>query len=140
MITDIFVKRYEERRFDQDWAENIISPTVVQASCIFFQDVQPTLKFTDEFFAALIYRSQESWGCRALAALFDGQGEYGGAVRHAMGRRPMKEGKLIEDDDNATTFLAENLKRCWRISRSGGGWAQSHRLSPLANGSGKGQG
>ena len=28
----------------------------------------------------------------------------------AMGRRPWKDGKLIEDDDKATAFLAENMK------------------------------
>jgi AbiJ N-terminal domain 4 len=50
MITDIFAKRYEDLRFDRDWAEKIISPTVVQASYIFFNDVQPKLKFPDEFF------------------------------------------------------------------------------------------
>ena len=49
MITDIFGKRYEHLRFDQGQAENIISPTV-QASYIFFQDVQPKLRFPDEFF------------------------------------------------------------------------------------------
>jgi AbiJ N-terminal domain 4 len=50
MITDIFAKRYEELKFNQRTAENVISPTVVQASYIFFNDVQPTLKFTDDFF------------------------------------------------------------------------------------------
>jgi hypothetical protein len=50
MITDIFAKRYEDLRFDRDFAENVTSPTVVQASCIFFDDVQPKLKFPDEFF------------------------------------------------------------------------------------------
>jgi hypothetical protein len=50
MITDIFAKRYEDLRFDRDLAEKIISPTVVQASYIFFDDVQPTLRFTEDFF------------------------------------------------------------------------------------------
>jgi hypothetical protein len=48
------------------------------------------------------------FGLLALAALFDGQGEYASASRHAlrslkaMGRRPSKDGKPIEDDDEAT--------------------------------------
>jgi hypothetical protein len=50
MITDIFEKRYEHLRFNQDWAEKIISPTVVQASYIFRDDVQPKLRFPDKFF------------------------------------------------------------------------------------------
>ena len=56
------------------------------------------------------------FGLLALAARFDGQGEYRAAASHAlrllkaMGRRPMKDGKLIEDDDKATAFLAENMK------------------------------
>jgi Predicted methyltransferase regulatory domain len=55
-------------------------------------------------------------GLFALAALFDGQTEYVSAARHALrslkalGRRPSKNGKLIEDDDKATAFLAENIK------------------------------
>jgi hypothetical protein len=50
MITDIFAKRYEELKFNRDQAENSISRTVVQASRIFFEDVQPVLKLTDQFF------------------------------------------------------------------------------------------
>jgi hypothetical protein len=56
------------------------------------------------------------FGLLALAALFDGHGEYGVAASHAlrllkaMGRRPWKDGKPIEDDDKATAFLAENMK------------------------------
>jgi hypothetical protein len=50
MITDIFAKRYEDLRFDRDSAENVISPTVVQASYIFRDDVQPKLRFPDDFF------------------------------------------------------------------------------------------
>ena len=56
------------------------------------------------------------FGLLALAARFDGQGEYRAAASHAlrllkaMGRRPWKDGKLIEDDDKATAFLAENMK------------------------------
>jgi len=50
MITDIFANRYTHLAFDRDLAEKIISPTVVQASYIFFQDVQPKLRFPDEFF------------------------------------------------------------------------------------------
>jgi hypothetical protein len=65
MITDIFAKRYEDLEFNQQAAENVISPTVVQASYIFFEDVQPKLKFPDEFFRALICCSLK----RARAAL-----------------------------------------------------------------------
>jgi SAM-dependent methyltransferase len=56
------------------------------------------------------------FGLLALAALFDGQGEYRAAANHALrllkgiGRRPWKDGKPIEDDDKATAFLAENMK------------------------------
>jgi SAM-dependent methyltransferase len=56
------------------------------------------------------------FGLLALAALFDGQGEYRVAASHALrllkatGRRPWKDGKTIEDDDKATAFLAENMK------------------------------
>jgi hypothetical protein len=52
----------------------------------------------------------------AMAALFDGQEEYRGAAQHALrtlkgaGRRLVRDGKLIEDDDDATAFLAENMK------------------------------
>jgi hypothetical protein len=50
MITDTFEKRYPELKFNRDQAENSIGRTVAQASRIFFEDVQPVLKFIDEFF------------------------------------------------------------------------------------------
>jgi hypothetical protein len=56
------------------------------------------------------------FGLLALAALFDGHGGYALAARHALhslkaiGRRPWRDGKVIEDDDKATAFLAENMK------------------------------
>jgi SAM-dependent methyltransferase len=52
----------------------------------------------------------------ALAALFDGKQDAGGAAEHAMailkglGRRPFREGRLIEDDGEATRFLAGNFQ------------------------------
>jgi Predicted methyltransferase regulatory domain len=55
-------------------------------------------------------------GLLALAALHDGQQEYRGAAQHALrilkdiGRRLMKDGRLIEDDGEATTFLADSIK------------------------------
>jgi SAM-dependent methyltransferase len=55
-------------------------------------------------------------GLLTLSAVFDGQGEIAAAARHAlqtikrMGRHPMKDGKLIEDDEKATRFLMENMK------------------------------
>jgi hypothetical protein len=67
MITDIFAKRYEELRFDRDRAENIFSPTVVQAGCIFFEDVQPKLKFTDEFFRGINLLLSRELGLRSLS-------------------------------------------------------------------------
>jgi hypothetical protein len=66
MITDIFAKRYEELRFDREWAEKIISPTLVQASYIFFDDVQPKLKFTDEFFGHVNLLLSRELGLRSL--------------------------------------------------------------------------
>jgi hypothetical protein len=56
------------------------------------------------------------FGLLTLSAVFEGQGEIGAAARHAlqaikrMGRHPMKDGKLIEDDEKATRFLMENMK------------------------------
>ena len=55
-------------------------------------------------------------GLLALAALFDGQSDYEAAAHHALGtlkandRRPMKNGKLIEDDSTAIAFLVENMQ------------------------------
>jgi hypothetical protein len=66
MITDIFATRYEDLKFDQDRAENIISPTVVQASYIFFDDVQPKLKFTDEFFRRVNLLLSRELGLQSL--------------------------------------------------------------------------
>jgi hypothetical protein len=66
IITDIFAKRYEELRFNRDFAENIISPTVAQASYIFFDDVQPTLKFTDEFFRRVNLLLSRELGLQSL--------------------------------------------------------------------------
>jgi AbiJ N-terminal domain 4 len=66
MITDIFAKRYEELKFNQDSAENIISPTVVQASYIFFDDVQPKLKFTDKFFRRVNLLLSRELGLQSL--------------------------------------------------------------------------
>jgi hypothetical protein len=65
-ITDIFAKRYEELRFNRHLAENVISPTVVQASYIFFHDVQPTLKFTDEFFRRVNLLLSRELGLQSL--------------------------------------------------------------------------
>ena len=51
----------------------------------------------------------------ALAALFDGKDDATAAADHAMailkrlGRRPIRDGKLIEDDAEATGFLARNF-------------------------------
>ncbi|MBR0850189.1 methyltransferase regulatory domain-containing protein [Bradyrhizobium diazoefficiens] len=56
------------------------------------------------------------FGLLALAALFDGMEDAGAAAEHAMsilkalGRRPFREGRLIEDDREATRFLAENFQ------------------------------
>jgi hypothetical protein len=66
MITDIFATRYEDLKFDQDRAENIISPTVVQASYIFFEDVQPKLEFTDEFFRQVNLLLSRELGLQSL--------------------------------------------------------------------------
>jgi hypothetical protein len=66
MITDIFAKRYEGLEFKQDLAENIISPTVVQASYIFFEDVQPTLKFPDDFFGRVNLLLSRELGLQSL--------------------------------------------------------------------------
>jgi len=55
-------------------------------------------------------------GMLTLSALFDGQDEVGAAASHALralkgiGRRPLKGGKLIEGDEEATAFLAESIK------------------------------
>jgi hypothetical protein len=55
------------------------------------------------------------FGLLSLAARFDGESEASAAACHAlmllkrMGRRPMKDGKLIEDDAEATDFLAQNM-------------------------------
>jgi hypothetical protein len=66
MITDIFAKRYEHLSFNGDLAEKIISPTVVQASYIFFKDVQPKLKFTDEFFRRVNLLLSRELGLQSL--------------------------------------------------------------------------
>jgi AbiJ N-terminal domain 4 len=66
MITDIFAKRYEDLRFDRDRAENVISPTVVQASYIFRDDVQPKLKFSDGFFGRVNLLLSRELGLRSL--------------------------------------------------------------------------
>lgn len=56
------------------------------------------------------------FGLLSLAASFDGEGEPEAAAKHALGnikslgRRPQKEGKLIEDDGEATAFLLENMR------------------------------
>jgi hypothetical protein len=71
MITDIFEKRYEELKFNQRAAENVISPTVVQASYIFFDDVQPKLKFPDAFFGRVNVLLSRELGLQSL-------NEYGG--------------------------------------------------------------
>ncbi len=56
------------------------------------------------------------FGLLALAALFDGKDDAGAAAEHAMailkglGRRPFRDGRPIEDDREATRFLAENFQ------------------------------
>jgi SAM-dependent methyltransferase len=57
------------------------------------------------------------FGLLTLAAIYDGKAEDVASVaRHAMGilkilgRRPMKEGRLVEDDGEATIFLAESMQ------------------------------
>ena len=57
------------------------------------------------------------FGLLTLAAIYDGKAEdVASAARHAMGilkvlgRRPMKEGRLLEDDGEATIFLAETMQ------------------------------
>jgi hypothetical protein len=55
------------------------------------------------------------FGLLSLAALFDGETDASAAARHAltllnrMGRRPMKDGRLLQDDAEATEFLAQNM-------------------------------
>jgi hypothetical protein len=66
MITDIFAKRYEQLRFNQDWAENIISPTVVQASYIRDDDIQPKLNFPDAFFGHVNLLLSRELGLQSL--------------------------------------------------------------------------
>jgi hypothetical protein len=54
MITDIFARRYEGvLNFDQASAQGVISPTLVQAVHIFFQDVRPTLGLLNNFFSEI---------------------------------------------------------------------------------------
>jgi len=56
------------------------------------------------------------FGLLALAAIYDGKDEIAAAARHAMsilkvlGRRPTKEGRTLEDDGEATIFLAESMR------------------------------
>jgi len=57
------------------------------------------------------------FGLLTLAAIHDGKaGDVASAARHAMGilkildRRPVKEGRLLEDDGEATIFLAETMQ------------------------------
>jgi len=57
------------------------------------------------------------FGLLTLAAIYDGKADdVASAARHAMGilkilgRRPMKEGRLLEDDGEATIFLAESMQ------------------------------
>ena len=57
------------------------------------------------------------FGLLTLAAIYDGKAEdVASAARHAMGilkilgRRPMKEGRLLEDEGEATIFLAETMQ------------------------------
>ena len=57
------------------------------------------------------------FGLLTLAAIYDGKAEdVASAARHAMGilkilgRRPMKEGRLLEDEGEATIFLAESMQ------------------------------
>ena len=57
------------------------------------------------------------FGLLTLAAFFAGEGQDGErAARHALGllkaigRRPLKDGRLIEDDGEATAFLTANMK------------------------------
>lgn len=56
------------------------------------------------------------FGLLALAALFEGKEDAAAAAEHAMailkglGRRPFREGRLIEDDREATDFLAGNFQ------------------------------
>jgi hypothetical protein len=66
MITDIFEKRYPELRFNRDQAENSISRTVAQASRIFFEDVQPAVKFPDGFFVHVNLLLSRELGLQSL--------------------------------------------------------------------------
>jgi SAM-dependent methyltransferase len=56
------------------------------------------------------------FGLLALAAVLDGKDTVPAAAQQAMsilkvlGRRPMKEGRLIQDDGEATIFLAEQMQ------------------------------
>ena len=57
------------------------------------------------------------FGLLTLSAFFAGEGQDGErAARHALGllkaigRRPLKDGRLIEDDGEATAFLTANMK------------------------------
>ena len=56
------------------------------------------------------------FGLLALAGVLDGKDELAAAAHHAMsilkilGRRPMREGLLIQDDGEATIFLAEQMQ------------------------------
>ena len=74
MITDIFAKRYEDVRCERDWAENLISPTVAQASYIFFEDVQPKLKFPNEFFRRVNLLLSRELGLRSLIRAYRERG------------------------------------------------------------------
>lgn len=57
------------------------------------------------------------FGLLTLAAIYDGKaGDVASAARHAMGilkiigRRPIKEGRFLEDEGEATIFLAETMQ------------------------------
>jgi SAM-dependent methyltransferase len=93
-------------------------------------DVAPAQRFNrmivDQIRAGRVYRHLAApvgrtgipvtdFGLFALAAVFEGKDETAAAAQMAMsilkalGRRPSKDGRLIDDDRAATSFLAENI-------------------------------
>jgi hypothetical protein len=68
MITDIFARRYEGiLNPSRYWAEKVLSPTLMQAGHIFFEDIQPALGFPDTFFLEVNQKLARELGIATLS-------------------------------------------------------------------------
>jgi hypothetical protein len=68
MITDIFGNRYQNiLQFDRQLAESIVGSILVQASHIFFGDLQPLFRFQDTFFREINQKLSRELGLLTLS-------------------------------------------------------------------------